>query len=417
MAKVLLVEDYEDIGLIVRDYLQASEYTVEFMQTATDARSCLASNRYDVIILDWDLPDGSGIEICREFRDKGGLTPILLMTGRSALDEKETGLDAGADDYITKPFALRELTARLKAMLRRSTTYASPGLDSTGEPKAGMLAGGKYRLDEQIGEGGMSVIWRATDISMGRAVVIKLVRGYLAKDDRTMKRFEQECRVMAQLNNPNVVMVFDVGTVDGKLPFLVMEYVRGISLRELLTRRAPLPVYQALRILIQVCRGLQAAHEAGIIHRDLKPDNIIVQEDLNRPDAIKIVDFGIALLTHGSCERVTRDGMVIGTMEYISPEQLDDVQLDGRADVYALGVVLFELLTGELPFQASTPEAVMLKHLREAPRLPSSLRPNISALDQIVLKALAKNRDKRYESAAALRTELEQALLNLKDWH
>ncbi len=416
MARVLLVEDYEDIGLIVRDYLQASEYTVEFLKTASDARSKMASNRYDVIILDWDLPDGSGLELCREFRDRGGITPILLMTGRSALEEKETGLNAGADDYITKPFALRELTARLKAMLRRSTTYTA-GLDSGGEPRPGMLVGGKYRLDEQIGEGGMSVVWRATDLSMERSVVVKLMRGYLAQDDRTMKRFEQECRVMAKINNPNVVMVFDAGMIDGKLPFLVMEYVKGSSLRELLSHRSPLPVYQTLRILIQVCRGLHAAHEAGVIHRDLKPDNILLQEDLNRPDAAKIVDFGIALLTHGACERVTRDGMVIGTMEYISPEQLDDVPLDGRADVYALGVVLYEMLSGQLPFTASSPEALMLKHLREMAPLPSIKRPEVACLDEIVSKALEKNREWRYESAAALRSDLERALLDLKDWN
>lgn len=415
MAKVLLVEDYEDIGMIVRDYLQASEHTVEFLMTASDARSRMASNRYDVIILDWDLPDGSGLDLCREFRDRGGMTPILMMTGRSALEEKETGLNAGADDYITKPFALRELTARLKAMLRRSTTYTA-GLESGGEPRAGMFVGGKYRLEEQIGEGGMSVVWRATDMSMGRAVVIKLMRGYLAQDDRTMKRFEQECRVMAKINNPNVVMVFDAGTVDGKLPFLVMEYVRGISLRELLGRRSPLPAYQTLRILIQVCRGLQAAHEAGVIHRDLKPDNILIQDDLNRPDAVKIVDFGIALLTHGACERVTRDGMVVGTMEYISPEQLDDVQLDARADLYALGVVLYEMITGDLPFQASTPEAVMLKHLREVAPPPSTVRAAAACVDHIVAKALEKNREWRYTSASIIRADLEKALLDLKDW-
>lgn len=414
MAKVLLVEDYEDVGLIVRDYLQASQYTVEFLQNATDARSSMASNRYDVIILDWDLPDGTGLELCREFRGNGGMTPILLMTGRSAVEEKETGLDAGADDYITKPFALRELTARLKAMLRRSTQYAPPVTENFSEPRAGMILAGKYQLVDQIGEGGMSVVWRAADTTMQREVVVKLMRGYLAQDDRTLKRFEQECRVLAKLNNANTVMVFDAGSIENRLPFLIMEYVRGISLRDTITRSGPMPIKQILRILIQVCYGLQAAHEAGIVHRDLKPDNILVNDDLSRPDAVKIVDFGIALLMHGGFERVTRDGMVIGTMEYISPEQLDDTVLDGRADLYALGVVLYEMATGDIPFKASNAEAVMMKHLREMPPLPSTVRPEAAPLDAIVSKAMEKNRNWRYESAEAFRLDLEKALRQLE---
>ena len=415
MPKVLLVEDYEDVGLIVSEYLQASDYTVDFLQTATDARSKMASIRYDVIILDWDLPDGTGLELCREFRDKGGVTPILLMTGRSAVEEKETGLDAGADDYITKPFALRELTARLKAMLRRSTVYAPPVVEANiGEPRAGMILGGKYRLVDQIGEGGMSIVWRAADTTMQREVVVKLMRGYLSQDDRTLKRFEQECRVLAKLNNPNTVMVFDAGSIDNKLPYLIMEYVRGVSLRDTINRGGPMPVKQILQILIQVCRGLQAAHEAGIVHRDLKPDNILVNDDLTKLDAVKIVDFGIALLMHGAFERVTRDGMVIGTMEYISPEQLDDTVLDGRADLYALGVVLYEMATGDIPFKASTPEAVMMKHLRETPPLPSSVRPETKILDDIVVKAMEKNRNWRYESANEFRCDLEKVLATLQ---
>ncbi|MBY0546322.1 MAG: protein kinase [Candidatus Obscuribacterales bacterium] len=414
MAKVLLVEDYEDVGLIVRDYLQASQYTVEFLQTATDARSSMKSNRYDVIILDWDLPDGTGLELCREFRGNGGVTPILLMTGRSAVEEKETGLDAGADDYITKPFALRELTARLKAMLRRSTQYAPPVTENFSEPRAGMILGGKYRLVDQIGEGGMSVIWRAADTTMQREVVVKLMRGYLSQDDRTLKRFEQECRVLAKLNNANTVMVFDAGSIDNKLPFLIMEYVRGVSLRDIITRGGPMPIKQILQISIQVCRGLQAAHDAGVVHRDLKPDNILVNEDLSRPDAVKIVDFGIALLMQGGFERVTRDGMVIGTMEYISPEQLDDTVLDGRADLYALGVVLYEMATGDIPFKANNAEAVMMKHLRERPPLPSAMRAEAGPLDAIVSKAMEKNRNWRYESADAFRLDLEKALSRLE---
>lgn len=414
MAKVLLVEDYEDVGLIVREYLEASEHNVDFLQTATDARSKMASSRYDIIILDWDLPDGSGLELCKEFRNRGGLTPILMMTGRSAVEEKESGLEAGADDYITKPFALRELTARLKALLRRSTSYApKPEEAEITEPRAGMMIGGKYRLDDQIGEGGMSVVWRACDTTIGREVVVKLMRGYLSQDDRTLKRFEQECRVMAKLTNANTVMVFEAGSIAGKIPYLVMEYGRGISLRDVIARTGRLPIKQALLVMIQVCRGLQAAHEAGIVHRDLKPDNILVNTDLSKPDAVKIVDFGIALLMHGASERVTRDGMVIGTMEYISPEQLDDVDLDGRADIYALGVVFFEMVTGELPFKAGTAEALMLKHLREMPPRPSEKRPEAYMLDSIILKALEKNRQWRYDNAESLRKDLEKVLAQL----
>lgn len=417
MTKILLVEDDIDVGEIVSEHLaSANEYTVDLVTTGSDARDKILKGAYDAIILDWDLPGVSGIDLCKEFRAHGGLTPVLMMTGRKAVDEKEAGFDAGADDYITKPFALKELSVRVKALLRRAGSYSAPLPAPSREPHPGMILNGKYRLEEVIGEGGMAVIWRATDTTMGREVVVKVLQGFLVSEERSLKRFEQEYKALAKINHPNVVTIYDTGSLNDRYPFIVMEYVKGDSLRDLI-EQGPIPATLALRMMIPICDGLQEAHEAGVIHRDLKPDNILVQDRADKAGAIKLVDFGIALLAD-ACERITRDDMVTGTVEYISPEQLGDVPIDSRVDIYALGIMLFELLTGgDLPFEANTAEAMMMKHLTAQPRMPSARRHGIpKQVDKIVEKCLQKRRDLRFQSALELRREIERVLKELNAW-
>jgi serine/threonine-protein kinase len=254
----------------------------------------------------------------------------------------------------------------------------------------------------------MAQVWLATDLKMSRQVVVKLMHKHLAGEEESMKRFEHECRLMAQIKHPNVVTIYDAGCYRNWLPYLVMEYVKGESLRDLIDDRGAAPIKAAVAITTQICAGLQDAHDAGIVHRDLKPENILIQDRSYRQDAVKIADFGIARLL-SSKERVTRDGMVIGTIEYISPEQLEDTVIDGRADLYALGIMLFEILTGQMPYSAKTVEGMMMQHLLGKPELPSAKRDDIapgSDLDQIVEKCLQKKARDRYQSADELREAL-----------
>lgn len=280
----------------------------------------------------------------------------------------------------------------------------------------GKVFAGKYQIETLLGEGGMARVYKATHRDIEKPVVIKLVHPHLSQRERetSLKRFEQEIRVSAKLNHPNLVSVYDGGVINNR-PYLVMEYIKGQSLRTLSTIRGALPIEDAIKIVSQICAGLQEAHNEGIIHRDLKPENIMLreQEQADRPDYVKIVDFGIAHLKQGG-KRLTATGVAIGTVDYMSPEYLSDKPIDHRADVYAVGVILFELLTGKCPFESESCEAVMAKHLWTTPMPPSSLRKDMApgcALDRIVEKALEKDPANRYQSTGEMRADLQAAKL------
>lgn len=414
MPKILVVEDDVDLAGVTCDCLTALGHEVEHVDNGSDAQEKLLGSVYDLIMLDWDLPEITGIELLTIFRNSGGTTPVLMLTGRHELDFKEAGLEAGADDYLTKPFELRELKARIKSLLRRTTTY-NPAAAAAAEPATflpGSVLGGKYVLKEVIGEGGMAVVWKATHAAIDKTVVVKVLKPHLVHKEESLKRLELESRALAKISHPNVVAVTDVGTLSSGQPYMVLEYIQGKALSQYIYDMGPLPLRLALRIAGQMCMGLSAAHKVGVIHRDLKPGNVIVQDQQGRPDWVKIVDFGIAQLADAP-GRLTQEDVIVGTIEYISPEQLEDCDLDQRADLYAAGIIMYEMLTGKLPFEAKTPHALLAKKLMVAPeRLPHSRSdvPDGSPIDCIVRRALERDRDLRYINADEMVREIEWAL-------
>ncbi len=276
----------------------------------------------------------------------------------------------------------------------------------------GKTLGGKYTIQSVIGQGGMAVVYQAFDNLIERPVVIKVMQAWLSNDERANERFKRECQLTAQLHHPNIIRVYDGGLLNNHEPYLVMEYVAGESLRRALDRHGPVPLKTAAAIVIQICRGLGEAHAAGIIHRDLKPDNILVEAVKGATQEIKILDFGIAYLVAGA-HRLTQTGKLIGTPAYIAPEQLKDRKIDARADLYAVGVILFELLTGKLPFEGETAESILTKQLFEPPPPLSSERADIppgSPIELVVLKALAKEPDERYQTAKEFEEAIEMSL-------
>lgn len=276
----------------------------------------------------------------------------------------------------------------------------------------GKTIAGKYRVEGLLGEGGMAQVFRAIHLGLDRPVVIKLMHSSMPSMDTAMKRFEQECKVTAKLDHPNVVSVFDVGTLEGRRPYLVMEFIQGESMRDYLDRETSMSVRDACNAMMQVCSGLAEAHGQGIVHRDLKPENIMLRERPDRPDWVKIVDFGIAHLKQGG-QRLTRTGIAIGTVDYMSPEYLSDKPIDHRSDIYALGVILYEVIAGRCPFMAETAEAVMAKHLWGTPMPLSHFRPDLGAgsiFDQVAEKALQKEPDDRFQSVSDMKVELQNAL-------
>jgi serine/threonine-protein kinase len=267
------------------------------------------------------------------------------------------------------------------------------------------LLSDRYELGDTLGYGGMSEVHRGMDKRLGRDVAVKVLRADLARDPQFQLRFRRESQNAAALNHPAIVAVYDTGEVQsefGPLPYIVMEYVDGHTLREIVKTQGPMSQQRVIEVMADVCAALDFSHKHSIIHRDVKPANIMI----NRAGAVKVMDFGIARAL-GEGQNVTQTAAVIGTAQYLSPEQARGEAVDARSDVYAAGCVLFELLTGEPPFTGDTPVAVAYQHVREDPRSPSEINPQVTpALDAIVLKALSKNPANRYQSAAEMRADL-----------
>ncbi len=263
----------------------------------------------------------------------------------------------------------------------------------------------RYELGEILGFGGMSEVHLARDQRLHRDVAIKVLRADLARDPSFYLRFRREAQNAAALNHPAIVAVYDTGeaeTPNGPLPYIVMEYVEGVTLRDIVHTDGPMEQQRAIEVIADACQALNFSHQHGIIHRDVKPANIMI----SKAGAVKVMDFGIARAL-ADASSVTQTAAVIGTAQYLSPEQARGEKVDARSDVYSLGCVLYEMLTGEPPFVGDSPVAVAYQHVREDPVPPSQRHEGIPPeLDAVVLKALAKNPDNRYQTAAEMRADL-----------
>ena len=265
------------------------------------------------------------------------------------------------------------------------------------------VLGGRYRLEGLIGRGGMASVWRATDLPLDRLVAIKRLHARMHDDPELAERFRREGRAVARLQHPNLVRLLDQGQ-EGDEPFLVFELVEGSDLKTIISQDGRLPYRDAAAICAQVARALAAAHQAGVVHRDIKSHNVLVT-----PDRVaKLTDFGIARIVETEGSNLTRTGIVMGSSDYLAPEQAEGHGVDERSDIYSLGVVLFEALTGRLPFTGDSPVAVATKHVYETPPDPRKLAPATPRqLSQVCLRALAKRPVERFASAAAFADALE----------
>ena len=271
----------------------------------------------------------------------------------------------------------------------------------------GKILGNRYEIIEKVGNGGMATVYRAEDKVLKRNVAVKVLKDEFTTDEEFIKRFEIEAQSAARLTHPNIVSIYDVGSEDN-LYYIVMELIRGKTLKEIIVEeRGPLPWKWSVNVAIQIASALEMAHKNNIIHRDIKPHNIIITED----GIAKVTDFGIAKAVSNST--ITAFGTTIGSVHYFSPEHARGGYTDAKSDLYSLGVVMYEMVTGRVPFDADTPVSVALKHMQEEPEEPIELNPNLpSAVNRIIMKALKKDTTLRYQSATDMLADLRQALKN-----
>jgi eukaryotic-like serine/threonine-protein kinase len=268
----------------------------------------------------------------------------------------------------------------------------------------GEVIGGRYEVEDLVGTGGMSSVYRARDNVLERQVALKILHDHFSGDPEYVERFRREARAIAGLNHPNIVTVIDRGEL-GRHQFIVFEHVAGENLKDVVRRRGPLPVDEAVALTTQVARGLAFAHENGVVHRDVKPQNVLIDEN----GTAKVTDFGIARAIDPG-EGLTETGTVLGTSGYIAPEQASGRRVDSRSDQYSLGVVLYELLTGEPPYSGENVMAVAMKHLREpVPRVRERRRDVPASVDAIVSRAMAKRPEDRFPSTDDMVAALEAA--------
>jgi eukaryotic-like serine/threonine-protein kinase len=265
----------------------------------------------------------------------------------------------------------------------------------------GTLFDGRYQVVRKLGAGGMANVYLAEDQELGRRVAIKILNDHHANDEQFVERFRREAKNAAALSHPNIVSIYDRGEAEGTY-YIAMEYLDGRSLKELILSRGPAPLNVTIEYVRQILQALRFAHRHGIVHRDIKPHNVLVDAE----GRVKVTDFGIA---RAGTSQMTEAGSIVGTAQYLSPEQARGTAVDQRSDLYSLGIVLYELLTGTLPFNGDTPVEIAMKHLSQIPEPPSHLRPELPHdLDLVVTRALAKDPDDRYQSAEEMDADLER---------
>ena len=269
----------------------------------------------------------------------------------------------------------------------------------------GKILGKRYEITEEIAQGGMSVVYKALDLNLNRYDAIKVLNEEFASDKEILERFKQEANAVAFLSHPNIVNIYNVGS-EGNIHYIVMEYVKGRTLKEIINLKGHLSNEETLNYSYQMARALESAHNSNIIHRDIKPQNIIITKD----GLVKVTDFGIA--KHSDSATITNSGKIIGSAHYFSPEQARGNMTDRRSDIYSLGITMYEMVTGSVPFDAESPITIALKHMQENLPSPRKLNPKVSeGLEKVIMRATEKNPIERYQKIEDMMSDL-RALMN-----
>lgn len=424
--RILLAEDDETNRQMLRMYLEKKGFEVEGVGNGLEVLESLEaatsdSKPFDLILLDWMMPVLTGLEALRRLRTKLDI-PVIMLTALGNADDVVSALDVGADDYVTKPYDFNVLLARIEARLRRVRSPNEPvTVSRSGDPGPGLIIDDRYELLEVIGSGSFGVVYRARHTTLETDVAVKVLRGVSMGGTEIMSPIDSRGAVTGRLHSfesaeefrnegvracrvqhENAVRVFDFGRLPSGLPYLVMELLQGRTLDRELREHRRLSVHRAVEVLRPVLECLTAAHDEKVVHRDIKPSNVFLHDGANG-EVVKVVDFGVSKVLDDN-GTATRDA-IAGSPAYMAPERLRGRRYDGRSDVYAVGITLYELLTGDVPFRSDNPDvmAVALKQLREYAVPPTQIVPTLpDATDWVMAKLLEKDPEKRPNSREAI---------------
>jgi serine/threonine protein kinase len=411
MSTILLVEDDESLGPQLLDFLEMDGFEVKHVTDSASAKALLQNTHFDMILADWGLPNETGIEFVRRIRQNGNSVPIILITGKKQILDKQAGYEAGVDDYLAKPFDPAELSMRIRALLRRTVP---PAHNAANRQEAlpleeSSIAG--YEILGSIGGGTSGVVYKARHRLLGRVVAIKTVQNHLASDASQMGRFWLEAKAISMLSHQHITALHDFGLTDSGMPFLIMDYLEGKTIRSIIKDEGPFPVARALPLFDQMCDALSYVHGNGMLHRDIKPANLVVvgQGDQER---LKLVDFGLVKLLPGTEStdlNLTQEGETFGTPLYMSPEQCAGLDLDRRSDIYSLGCSMYEMLVGVPPFTGKSALQTMFLRVTTETKRFKDIRPDLKIpeqLESVVLRCMARELKARYRSAHEVRSAL-----------
>jgi CheY-like chemotaxis protein len=392
----VLVVDDDDCREVLSELLRDEGFNVLAAPDGAGARDLLESRTVDLVLLDIVMPRTSGLELLSELRRRYSPAdlPVVMMSSKDQSADVVDALERGANDYVTKPLDLPVLLARIHAQLRLRQGGRSHS-ERLLEVVTGSVLEGRYRLEERLGVGNFSVVFRATDLESGRGVAVKVLRNTLGEPEIGIARMQREGVAGRRLEHPSAVAIHDFRITAAGTAYLVMELLEGQTLDLQLRDRGPQAPERCCEILFPICELLAQAHAMGIVHRDIKPGNIFLHQQ-GGEEVVKVLDFGIAKpLSDAALERnLTLDGTILGSPAYMAPERLRNRPFDGRADVYSLGIMLYEMLAGRLPFTAANndPMSVVAMHLNERPEPLTRWRPDLPpAVDAVVAGALDKD--------------------------
>jgi DNA-binding response OmpR family regulator len=409
-AALLIVDDDEMNRQMLARRLTRQGFWVTTAHDGREALQLIRSRAFDLVLLDVMMPELSGLELLRIVRKTRSVTelPIIMTTALDGSQDIVDALEFGANDYVTKPFDFAVVLARIQAHLqiKRLAQPAAPAPGANGRGVApGSVVAGKYRIDSLIGAGSTGTVYRATHVILGHQVAVKILRTSATTTPEQRARFQREGVAACRIKHPNAVAVIDFGVTPDGITYLVMELLEGHALVDTLTAAGPLTPDRCLEIALPVCAVLAEAHRLCIIHRDLKPANVFLHRT-RQGEVVKVVDFGIAKMlddaTQAAAEHTTLVGHVLGTPAYMAPERLQNLPYDGRADVYSLGVMLYQMLAGRLPFEApdNDPLKVGLMQINDPPPPLRAWNPQVpTAVEAVILNALAKNPAHRLDAA------------------